>query len=104
MSKEKSPTMGKPAEGAKRYFKHSSESRLGEGWAWLEFDAEGWPSRQVERYGDRWFCSLLDYHPDVGPCLCDQPLDQLELHPEEEITREEFEVAWATATAQLGKT
>jgi hypothetical protein len=75
----------------------------GEGWAWLEFDEEGWTTRRVERYGDRWFCSILDYHPDVGPCLCDQPLDQLELRPEEEITRDEFETAWQAALAHLGK-
>jgi hypothetical protein len=64
----------------------------------MEFEGE-LPSRQVERYGDRWFSSRSEYHPELGPGLVDQPLSVLELSPEHEIGAEEFESAWKEAAA-----
>ena len=49
----------------KRYFKHKAESDLGSGIAYLEFDKEI-PTRQVEKYGDQWFCSMKHYYPEIG--------------------------------------
>jgi hypothetical protein len=40
----------------KQYFKHESESNLGLGIVYLEFD-DNRASRQVEIYGDKWFIS-----------------------------------------------
>lgn len=77
----------------KRYFKKEAESDLGRGMAYVEFD-DGWPSRQVEIYGDRWFNSTIAYHPEIGPGLGDQPLSELELAPTDEITPQEFESVW----------
>jgi hypothetical protein len=80
----------------KRYYKHDAESEVGLGVAYLEFDGE-WATRQVEIYGDCWFCSMKAYHPEIGPALIDQPFSVLELQPEQEITSEEFEVIWEKA-------
>ena len=80
----------------KRYFKHEAESVIGSGVAYIEFDDE-WASRQVEIYGTRWFCSNREYHEELGPALADQPLSMLELLPEHEISREEFEAIWQKA-------
>ncbi|MGB8343358.1 MAG: hypothetical protein WCD86_00660 [Ktedonobacteraceae bacterium] len=77
----------------KRYFKHRAETDLGIGIAYIEFEDE-WASRQVEIYGDRWFCSTVAYHPEIGPGLSDQPLSVLGLTPADEITQHEFEVIW----------
>jgi hypothetical protein len=46
---------------------------------------------------DRWLCSLDDYHPGVGPSLCDQPLSSFPPDVPEEISPEEFEQAWKVA-------
>jgi hypothetical protein len=80
----------------KRYYKHHAESEMGLGVAYLEFDGE-WATRQVEIYGERWFCSTKKYHPAIGPGLSDQPFSVLVLGPEHEITGEEFEVIWEKA-------
>ncbi len=80
----------------KRYFKHEAESDLGAGGAYLEIDGE-WAVRQVERYSGRWFCSNKEYHPEIGPALADQPLSELELKPEHEISADEFEAVWEEA-------
>lgn len=77
----------------KRYFKHHAESELGTGIAYFEFEDE-WAVRQVEIYGERWFCSTEDYHTEIGPGLCDQPLSVVGLRQEDEISRQEFEVIW----------
>jgi hypothetical protein len=82
----------------KRYFKRDAESDLGDGEVWFEFDGEQ-PVRQVERYGDRWFSSRSDHHPEIGPGLVDQPLSVLELGSEDEIGAEEFEWAWEASAA-----
>ena len=86
-------------EGArtrKRYFKHGAESDLGSGIASIEFDGE-LPTRQVEKYGDRWFCSIKPYHPEIGPGLTDRSFSELDLEPQHEISQEEFEEVWNEA-------
>jgi hypothetical protein len=79
-----------------KYYKTTAESDLGEGTAYFEFDGE-WAIRQVENYGDRWFYSSKSYHQEIGPALCDQPLSELGLGPEHEISKESFEQAWDRA-------
>jgi len=80
----------------KKYYKRDAESDLGFGTVYLEFDGE-WATRQVEKYGERWFCSNVEYHEDIGPALVDQPLSVLELSIENEISLFEFEEAWEQA-------
>ncbi len=76
-----------------RYFKSSvADPRLGEGTVWVEFDGE-YPTRQVERFGDRWFNSL-----DEPTRIVDQPFSNMDPEiAEDEISREEFEAAWEKA-------
>jgi hypothetical protein len=57
-------------------------------------------TRQVTKLGDRWFCSLDEWAEPIGMLLTDQPVQEGEFGPEDEITREEFEAAWARAVAQ----
>lgn len=77
----------------KRYFKIHWESTLGLGVIYHEFD-DDMPTRQVERYGDRWFSSRKEHHVELGPGLVDQPLSELDFGPEHEIAVDEFEEAW----------
>jgi len=83
----------------KRYFKHNSESALGEGTTWLEFTGDE-PTRQVEQYGNRFFSSIVPYEPEVGGTLVDQLLPELELRIDEAIEQAEFESVWLTAQTQ----
>jgi len=83
------------AKNVKRYFKHKADA-LGPGIAYLEFDGEI-PTRQVEKYGDLWLCSIKDYYPGIGPGLTDRALSELGLEPKHEISKEEFEEAWNEA-------
>jgi hypothetical protein len=89
----------------KRYFKTQSESDLGLGTMYLEFEGE-WATRQVECYGDRWFHSdpgaPRAYHDGVGPALVDQPLGELGLGEDAEISAAEFEAVWVKATNDAG--
>jgi hypothetical protein len=79
----------------KRYFKHSAESDVGAvGTAYLEI-VDGWPARQVEVYPTM-SCWADEQHPDY---LADQPLPNLDLGEQHEISAAEFEVAWQKATA-----
>jgi hypothetical protein len=85
----------------KRYFKHEGESNLGLGMVYLEFN-DNWASRQVEIYGDKWFISNATYHPETGGlALCDQPLSELDLEEEHEISNNEFENIWNQALKNL---
>jgi hypothetical protein len=77
----------------KRHFRIRWESEIGPGVVLHEFDGEE-PTRQVERYGDRWFSSRDEHHPELGPGLVDVPLSALDLGGEDEISAEEFEEAW----------
>lgn len=79
-----------------QYFKREAESVFGQGFFYAEF-CDGWATRQVEVYNGRWFCSKQDFHPGLGPALADQPLSEIDLGPEHEIVREEFEEAWKKA-------
>jgi hypothetical protein len=80
----------------KKYFKVASESLFDQGHTYFEFNGE-MVVRQVEHYGDKWYSSRDDYHKELGPSLCDVPLSQMELFDEDEITSEEFEIAWNEA-------
>jgi hypothetical protein len=82
----------------KRYFKHVGDSELGTGEVWFEFEGEI-ATRQIEQYGDRWFSSRDEYHGEIGPSLTDQPLSELDLEPEHEISAEEFERVWQESGA-----
>ena len=82
------------------YFKHSADIGLGYGVAYMEFEGE-WAIRQVEIYGEQWFCSLQDYHPELGPGLVDQPFSVLELQPEHEVSEAEFLAVWQEAIRRM---
>jgi hypothetical protein len=86
----------------KKYFKREAESGLGKGTVYLEFDCD-WATRQVEVYGDRWFDSTREYHPELGPALVDPPLSVLDLKPEQGITAQEFEEIWKKAMSKNGR-
>lgn len=77
----------------KRYFKVTWESEIGLGVIFHEFDGEV-PTRQVERYGDRWFSSRDEHHAELGPGLVDAPLTETNLQADHEISTEEFEDVW----------
>jgi len=63
----------------------------------IEF-VDGWPSRQVEQYGDRWLATSPTL--TSGPIsLADQPLAEMDLADEDAISEEEFERAWVRATS-----
>lgn len=79
----------------KRYFRHDSESELGAGSAYLEV-TNGWPSRQVEVYGETWRWGD-EAHPEH---LADQPFEVLELGDAHEISGDEFERVWNEAVKQ----
>lgn len=66
-----------------------------------EFDGEV-PTRQVERYGGRWFDSQTEYHAELGPGLVDQALSELAFNPEQEISAAEFEESWGASGAGSG--
>jgi hypothetical protein len=76
----------------KRFYKRDAESDLGEGVAYMEI-TDGWPSRQVETYGDVWRWGD-EAHTEW---LADQRFEVLELGAEHEITAEEFEQVWREA-------
>ena len=82
----------------KLYFKReNTESPLGIGFIYLEFENDC-AIRQVEIYGDQYLSSYnKDYHPGHGPALCDQPLSEIELGSEYQISPEEFELVWNEA-------
>ncbi len=88
------------ARTTKRYFKHWAESSLGSGIAYNEFDGE-LPTRQVEKYGDRWFSSIKRSHPEIGPGLSDRSLSESDLEPQHEIAQAEFEEVWNVALKHM---
>ena len=60
------------AHALRRYFKRGAESDLGGGVVYFEFDGE-WALRQVEAYGERWFCSDKDSTPRAAPACATNP-------------------------------
>jgi hypothetical protein len=88
----KSPAEASPAA---RYFRFDwTPTNLEAGSIWTEFVGEQ-PTRQVERYGCRWFSSRDEYHAELGPSLAEGPLHQMDYSPEHEVSAEEFERAWS---------
>lgn len=71
------------------------------GLAYIEF-TEDYPSRQAEFHGGKWYTSEnTDYHEDLGPSLCDQPLSSMVFTDEDrvtQITALEFQLIWDEAT------
>ena len=79
----------------KKYFRTTNDE-AGEDWIAFEFDGD-WAVRQVECYSGKLFCSNEDYHQSLGPGLCDQPLGEIGLTIDEEISATEFESLWRQA-------
>jgi hypothetical protein len=78
-----------------KYLKFPAESDLGIGIQYIEFNEEGWPIRQAERYGERWFNSEQRYHPELGGMgLCDQKLSESGMKIGNPIGAQEFEAIW----------
>jgi O-acetyl-ADP-ribose deacetylase (regulator of RNase III) len=84
----------------RRYFRHESESNLGTGLVWTEFEGE-YAVRQVESFGDRWFCSVRDWYPEIGIALSEGRLSELDLSWSHDVTVDEFEAVWALAFDRL---
>lgn len=76
----------------RQYFQRDAESELGAGTAYIEVN-DGWPSRQVEVYGETWRWGD-ETHPEH---LADQPFEVLGLGDEHAISAEEFERTWQEA-------
>jgi hypothetical protein len=78
-----------------RYFKFPAESDLGEGYQYIEFNSKGWPVRQAECYGGRWFNSRKKYHQELDSVgLWDQRLTESGMKLGEVIDIKEFETVW----------
>jgi hypothetical protein len=78
-----------------KYFKFSAESDLGEGYQYIEFNDQGWPVRQAECYGGRWFNSNKKYHQELGSIgLWDQRLTESGMNLGEVVEDHEFEAVW----------
>jgi hypothetical protein len=79
----------------KKYFKFPVESNLGIGTQYIEFDNDGWPIRQAECYGNKWFNSMQEYHKEPGGIgLCDQPITEFSIEMGDAINPKEFEHVW----------
>ncbi|NOK20912.1 hypothetical protein [Corallococcus carmarthensis] len=76
----------------KQYFQRAAESDLGEGMAYLEIN-DGWPSRQVEVYGEVWRWGDAEHRE----WLADQPFSELGLEAEHAMPPEAFERLWQEA-------
>ncbi|TMP26889.1 hypothetical protein CWB99_17480 [Pseudoalteromonas rubra] len=77
----------------KKYFKGPTESTLGEGIVYTEFDGEV-AARQVENFGGKWYSSRHEYHDEIGPGLYDGKLSDLDLSDSVEISSDDFELVW----------
>lgn len=76
----------------KRYYRHDAESEFGLGVAYMEI-TDGWPTRQVEAYGEVWFWGDEVHNRH----LADQPFARLGLTADHEISECEFERVWEEA-------
>jgi hypothetical protein len=78
-----------------KYLKFPAESDLGIGIQYIEFNEEGWPIRQAERYGARWFNSEQRYHPELGGMgLFEQKLSESGMKMGTPINAQEFDAIW----------
>lgn len=76
----------------KSYYRHDAESEHGDGVCYIEITGR-WPTRQVEVYGEIWFCGDEEHNT----YLADQPFEYLALEDEHAIAPEEFERVWDEA-------
>jgi hypothetical protein len=87
-----------------QYFKFESDSDLGVGTQYIEFNDSGGATRQAECYGNRWFNSTKTYHKELGSMsLCDQQLTRAGMALGEQIEAEEFELAWNFSNKKIRK-
>jgi hypothetical protein len=78
-----------------KYFKFPAESHLGEGYQYIEFNDQGWPVRQAECYGDRWFNSNQKYHQELDSVgLWDQRLTESGMKLGDVVDAQEVEAVW----------
>jgi hypothetical protein len=78
-----------------QYLKFSAESDLGMGYQYIEFNNEGWPVRQAECYGGRWFNSNKKYHQELDSVgLWDQKLTEYGMKLGDAIDAQEFDAVW----------
>lgn len=78
-----------------KYLKFSAESDLGMGYQYIEFNNEGWPVRQAECYGGRWFNSNKKYHQELDSVgLWDQKLTEHGMKLGDTIDAQEFNAVW----------
>ncbi len=85
-----------------KYFKFQSDSDLGVGTQYIEFNNSGWATRQAECYENRWFNSKRTYHKDLGSMsLCDQQLTVAGMKLGVEIDAKEFELVWELSNKKL---
>lgn len=85
-----------------KYFKFQSDSDLGVGIQYIEFDDNGWAIRQAECYVNRWFNSSKNYHKELGAMgLCDQQLTTAGIEIGEPIDAKEFELMWDLSNQKL---
>jgi hypothetical protein len=88
-----------------KYFKFQSDSDLGVGIQYIEFNDSGWATRQAECYGIRWFNSTKTYHKELGiMSLCDQQLTEAGMKLGDLIDAEEFESVWDLSNEISAKT
>jgi|SRR5581483_8251920 len=77
-----------------------AETELGRGFIWLELLGD-MPVRQVEWYGERWFSSRSDHHPELGSALLSNAELLRRLGSVSVIDEVEFERIWqASADTQ----
>ena len=87
-----------------QYFKFQSDSDLGVGTQYIEFNDTGWATRQAECYGDRWFNSNKTYHKELGSMsLCDQQLTIAGMELGVKIDAKEFELVWNLSNEDIQK-
>jgi hypothetical protein len=85
-----------------QYFKFESDSDLGVGTQYIEFNDRGGATRQAECYGNRWFNSTKTYHKELGSMsLCDQQLTKAGMALGEQIDAEEFELVWKSSIEKI---
>ena len=87
-----------------RHFKFQSDSDLGVGTQYIEFNNSGWATRQAECYGNRWFNSNKTYHKELGSMsLCDQQLTIAGMELGVKIDAKEFELVWNLSNDEILK-